>query len=421
MNYEVLMFPFGEGEIKVKIPKRNLLKILKVKDPAGLSEEIKAMENSFQNSIGSKPLCEVVDPYSSVALVISDITRPVPNNKIVPCIIDELNKIPVPNERITIVVATGMHRSNTEAELESMLGKRVLEKVKVINHDAFNEKHLTKIGYTSAGTPLEVNSIVADADIKITTGYIEPHEFAGFTGGRKSILPGVSGINAIKWNHRPEMLSHPNARIGVLRGNPIHEDMVEAAKMLGVDFIVNVILNSKKEITKVVAGDLVEAHLEGVKYYKQHASVRVDELADIVIASSGYPLDRNLYQSVKSIIAAEPFVKENGTIVLLTECRDGVTHRLFYEQLKNSSSPDDLIERIKKVEYSPELDHCYLLAKILKKCNIIIVSPNTSIKEISNLVETMQSVEKALNIAFNSEGREASVLALPFATRIVSK
>lgn len=422
VNSEVVTFPYGESRIEMSLPKRNLLRVFTPKDPAGLKAETWEIRRALLEPVKSQPLYRIVDPHSKVALLVSDITRPIPSYKIVPFILKELGKVPIPYDKITVVVATGMHRSNTEAELESILGKEVLRKVKVINHNAFNKRNLTCVGKTSKGTPLEINGIVFGADAKITTGYIEPHEFAGFTGGRKSILPGVCGIDTINRNHGLEMLNHPRARIGILNGNPIHEDMVEAAKMVGVDFIVNVVLNSRKEIAKVVAGDLVEAHLEGVKFCERYASTRINQLADIVIASSGYPSDINLYQSLKSIVVAESFVKEDGVIILLAECRDGIGPPLFYEWMKTSASADDIIERIRMKGYRADIDHCYLLARILRKCEIIIASPHTSLREINKrLMRTTQSPKKALNIALKKRGEKAGIIALPYTTRIIPK
>jgi nickel-dependent lactate racemase len=319
-----------------------------------------------------------------------------------------------------------MHRSNTEAELELMLGREVLKKVKVVNHNAFDKENLLYVGETSKNTPIWVNKIVFDADVKILTGFIEPHEFAGFTGGRKSILPGVSGIITIDKNHGPEMLNHPKARIGILDGNPINEDMVEAAKMVGVNFIVNVILNSWKKIAKVVAGDLIKAHLIGVKFYEQYGRVKVGEPANIVVASAGYPLDINLYQSVKSLVAAEAFVKKNGVIILFAECVEGVGHQSFFECLKRSTSAEDMLENVNELvkmnTHVAELDHCYLLARILKKCKVIVVSSNPLVKEISeNLIITTESPKKALSMALKWEGKSASITVLPYATRIIPK
>jgi nickel-dependent lactate racemase len=425
MDTLTVRFPFGKTEIKIKLPLKKL-RVIVPREPPTLQNENQEIRMALLKPIKSDFLSEIVNSQSRVALLVSDITRPVSNRKIVPFILRELKKASVRRDKITIVVATGMHRSNTEAELELMLGREVLKKVKVVNHNAFDKKNLIYVGETSKSTPLWVNKIVFDADVKILTGYIEPHEFAGFTGGRKSILPGVSGIATIDKNHGPEMLNHPKARIGILDGNPIHEDMVEAAKMVGVDFIVNVVLNSWKKIAKVVAGDLTKAHSMGVKFYEKYGRVKVGEPADIVMASAGYPLDINLYQSVKSLVAAEAFVKKNGVIILFAECIEGVGHHSFFECLKRSTSAEDMLKNVDKLvktgTHVAELDHCYLLARILKKCKVIVVSLSPLVKEISkNLIITTESPKEALSMALKWEGKSASITVLPYATRIIPK
>jgi nickel-dependent lactate racemase len=316
-----------------------------------------------------------------------------------------------------------MHRANTEVELRSMLGGEVYDKVRVINHNAFRSDNLTGFGETSYGTPLAINEIVAGADVIIATGYIEPHEFAGFTGGRKSILPGVSGIEAIRWNHRLEMLDHPKAKVGTLRGNPIHEDMVEAARKVGLDFIVNVVLNSRKEIVNVFSGDFFNAHLEGVECYRRFASPDFVEQVEVVIASSGYPLDGDLYQSIKSVIAADPFVKDEGYIILLTESKDGLGPGAFGEWMKTIISIDEVEPRIREEGFSPEIDHCYLLAKILRRSKLIVVSSNPILSSIqfSDRLHISDSPEEALKTAFADVGGDAGVIGLPYAPRIVAR
>jgi len=411
--------PYGRGFINLKIPTRNLQEICIPKEQCGLVDEEKEIEVALRNPIKKPPLSTLIDSRDKVVIIIDDITRPTPSYKIIPAI---LNELPVPNENITIIVATGLHRKNTEDELKIILGRDILNKVKVVNHDAFNKKGLVYIGKTSRGTELEINKLVMDADRIITTGHIEPHEFAGFTGGRKSILPGVAGADSINNNHRLENLDHPKAKIGILEGNPIHEDMLEAAKMVDVDFMVNVVLNSKKRITKVVAGDILEAHKCGVEFYRKYAQVEIGEPADIVITSSGYPGDINFYQSVKLIVAAEPFVKEGGIIILLAECEAGFGTDLFYEWMTSFSAPNDVVDRIKREGYHADLDHCYLLGRILEKSDIVVVSPQRSIHKIKKpLIKTTTSPDEAITAALNKKGKGATILVLPYAHRLIPK
>ena len=410
--------PFGKGYRNVTVTEENLQKVYTFTDPPGLEDETREIERSLQDPLQSQPLASLVGPNDTVCILVSDITRPVPSEKIVPAVLRELPH--VPRKNVTVIVATGLHRANTRDELRTMLGPSILDEVRVINHDAFDRKNLDRVGQTSRGTELFINSQVRKADRIIATGYIEPHEFAGFTGGRKSLLPGVSGADTINHNHRLENMAHPKAKIGVLEGNPIHEDAVEAARMAGVDFIVNVVLNRDNRIAHVVAGDLVEAHQQGVDFYNSHARVDIDEPADIVITSSGYPLDINLYQAVKPVIAAEPFVKTGGIIILLAHCEDGFGEDLFHRWMTSFSSPHDVIQRIQKEGYRADIDHCYLLARILEKREIVIVSDQPALREIQDsLIKTTDSIDKALGYGLERKGKHAHIACLPHATRMI--
>lgn len=411
--------PCGKGHVDLELPIRNTREINIPKEPPALEHERKEIQAALRNPIKQQPISSLVGPQDNVAIIVDDITRPTPTHKIVSAILNELKTT---HERITIIVATGLHRKNSKKELETMVGCDILDKVKVVNHDAFKKKGLAHIGETSRGTKLEINRSVRDADRIIATGHIEPHEFAGFTGGRKSILPGVSGFSSINCNHGVENLDHPKAKIGILEGNPVHDDMVEAAKMVGLDFIVNVILNTKKEITKVVAGDFLEAHLGGVEFYRKHHEIEIDRPADIVITSSGYPGDINFYQSIKSIIASEPYVKLAGTIVLLAECRKGFGARSFYEFMTTISSPNEIIDRIRKEGYCADVDHAYLLGRILENNEIIVVSPHQSVHKIKNsLIKTFKSPKEAVEAALRKEGKNATIATVPYAQRIIPK
>ena len=420
MKTKIVQMPYGREFLYIRIPAKNFQKIYTFKEPLGLKDEKKEIEISLRSPIKKHSLSSIIDSKDRVSILISDITRPVPSNKIVPAILNSLEDIPGKN--IIGVIATGLHRSNTKQELKTMLGHDVLKKIKVVNHDAFDKEKLAYVGNTSRGTELEINKLVRNSDKIIATGYIEPHEFAGFTGGRKSILPGVSGSNAINYNHRLENLDHPKAKIGILEGNPIHEDMVEAAKMANVDFIVNVVLNSKKEITKVVAGDMIKAHQEGISFYKKYAQVRIDEPTDIIVTSSGFPLDINFYQAVKSIIAAEPFVVEGGTIILLAKCEKGFGGDMFYKWMTSFSSPADIIKKIQRKGYRADIDHCYLLARILEKKDIIVVSKQQSLQDIKDsLLKVTSSIEKAISYTLNKKGKNSKIAFLPYATHFVPK
>lgn len=420
LNTETIEMPFGKGHLEVRIPTKNLKRIYALQEPPGLADEEKALAAALAHPIESKRLSALIGPQERVCILVSDITRPVPSKRIVTAILRELGS--TPRNNITIVVATGLHRKNTDDELRALLGRGITGEIEVINHDAFAERGLRYAGKTSRGTELYVNVAVSDADKVIATGYIEPHEFAGFTGGRKSILPGICGADSINYNHRLENLDHPRAKTGILDGNPIHEDMVEAARIIGVDFIVNVVLNSKKQIVAVAAGDLERAHEKGVEFCRKHAQVALGESADIVITSSGYPLDINLYQAVKSIFAAEPFARKGGTIILLAECEKGFGTDLFYRWMTSFTSPTQMIHRIKEEGYRADIDHCYFLARILGDKEITIVSPHKHLQEINgSLMKTTDSAEEAIHDALKIRGENSGIALLPYAQRFLPK
>jgi nickel-dependent lactate racemase len=412
--------PFGQTGLDVTIPEENQHIIYTFNNPPGVADEEKAIEKALKNPIQSRPIASLVGSNDTVCILVSDITRPVPSKKIVSVLLRELGH--VPRKNITIIIATGLHRENSQDELEAMLGSTILNDVRVLNHNAFDQKNLEHVGKTSRGTELLINKHVSHSDRIIATGYIEPHEFAGFTGGRKSLLPGVSGVDTINHNHRPDNIDHPKAKIGILEGNPIHEDMVEAARMAGVDFTVNVVLNREGRIASVVAGDLVRAHHQGVEFYRKYAHVDIEQQTDIAITSSGYPLDINLYQALKSVIAAEPFVRVGGVIVLLAQCEDGFGEDLFHRWMTSFSSLQDVIKRIHEEGYRADIDHCYLLARILEKREIIIVSNHPAIQEIQDSwMRTTTSIEEALAYARSRKGKNATIAFLPHSTRMIPR
>ena len=410
-----ISLPFGKQYTTLDIPRRNSLNLLQARDPPVSDRTI---YDALETPIASPHLSEIISPNSKVVILVSDITRPVPTRRILPPILNELAKGSVKPRNISIIVATGLHRENTPSELRTMLGESTVETYSVSNHnaiDATNHKHL---GYSIRGTPINLNRLVCEADIRVATGYIEPHEFAGFTGGRKSILPGVAGIDAINHNHSIQMLTHPKARMGILRGNPVHEDMMEVAACVGIEFLVNVVLNSSHQIANTVTGDMESAHLMGVKFLEQFATVDVAEQTDIVIASSGYPLDFDFYQSIKAAMSAETVVKEGGVIILLAECRDGYGPQAYERLLTAAATPQELSD-LTQANYRADVDHCLFLSRILEKCSVILVTSNPKITFQSSLMTTVTSLSKAFEQAILLTSQSATITALPYAHRMI--
>ncbi|RLI41772.1 nickel-dependent lactate racemase, partial [Candidatus Bathyarchaeota archaeon] len=339
--------PYGKTEVCARIPTRNFLGYIEPKEKPGVADPRAEVERALKKPIGTGPLSEIAKPGDTVAIVVNDATRSTPSYLMLPPLLDELNQAGVKDENITIIFGCGTHRAVRPDEMKKLVGEEVLERVKAVNHD-HKADDLVYIGKTAKfGTKVYVNKIFAEADRRILTGGVELHYYAGYGGGRKNVLPAVSGAETIQSNHA--MLLSPKARTGVLEGNPIHEDMMEAAKLAKVDFILNIVTNSKNELVKAFAGDLEQAFYEGVKLVDAMYKVPIERRADIVIVSpGGHPLDINLYQAYKGVDNALDAVKRGGVIILLAECPEGHGHDVFYEWMTKFNSVKEMEKNIKR-------------------------------------------------------------------------
>jgi len=405
--------PYGKTEVCVRVPTQNFLGLIEPKEKPGVLDARAEIERALKEPVGSKKLSEIVKPEHKVAIVVDDATRPAPSHLMVPPILDELNMDGVKNENITIIFGCGTHKAVKNEEVVRLLDEAVLNRVKAISHDCKAED-LVYVGTTQKhGTKVYLNRIFAEADVKILTGDVCFHYYAGYGGGRKSVLPAVSGEETIKHNHA--MLLHPNAKTGVLEGNPIHEDMVEAAKLAKVDFILNVVTNSKGEVVKAFAGDLEQAFYEGVKVVDDMYRIPVDRKADIVVVSpGGYPADVNLFQAYKGVDSALEVVKRGGVIVLLAECSQGHGNQVFYDWMVKFSDIK-AVEREIKRNFVLGGHKAYYLLKALQNHQIILVSlmPDYYGTNIFKL-KTARAVNDALNEAFKVAGKNAKVWAMPY-------
>jgi len=405
--------PYGKTEVCVRVPTRNFLGSIEPKEKPGVPDARAEVERALKEPVGSKRLSEIVKPEHKVAIVVDDATRPAPSHLMVPPILDELNMAGVKNENITIIFGCGTHRAVKHEEAVRLLGEEVLNRVKTISHD-HKAQDLVYVGTTQKhGNKVYLNRVFAEADVRILTGDICFHYYAGYGGGRKSVLPAVSGEETIKRNHA--MILHPNAKTGVLEGNPVHEDIVEAAKLAKVDFILNVVTNSKGEVVKAFAGDLEQAFYEGVKAVDEMYRVPVDRRAEIVVVSpAGYPADVNLFQAYKGVDSALEVVKRGGVIILVAECPEGHGNQVFYDWMVKF---DDLraVEREIKRNFVLGGHKAYYLMKALQKVQIILVSamPDYYAMNIFKL-KTARAVNDALSEAFNITGKNARVWAMPY-------
>lgn len=340
---------YGKTGLPVNVPDSAI--VIEPRHLPALADDKAAVVAAMRNPLGTPPLKSMVGKGDTVAIVISDITRPTPNHKLVPWIMEELGH--VPRENFVIINGLGTHRANTQEELAGMLGWEIVNTVRIENHDAFDDAKLVRVGRNSYGSEVYFNKTYVEAKFKIVTGFIEPHFFAGFSGGPKGINPGVAGIKTILDFHNAEMIGHPLSTWGVIEGNILQDAATQNCLMAKPDFMLNVTLNGEKQITGVVAGDVIAAHREGCKFVKETAMYAVDEPFDIVVTTnSGYPLDQNLYQTVKGMSAAAQIVKQGGAIISASECSDGVPdHGNYAKILKMRDTAGELLEMICDPEF----------------------------------------------------------------------
>ncbi|HEY5909430.1 MAG TPA: nickel-dependent lactate racemase [Verrucomicrobiae bacterium] len=336
---------YGQGHLAVDLPKGNTT-LIEPSPVAGLADERGAVVAALEKPIAARPLREWIQPGNRVCIVFTDLTRATPNDRLIPWLLDYLAE--VPRENITLLNSVGTHRPNTPAELDRMLTPAAARSHRVLNHDGQALEDLIPLGTTRDGTPALLNRHFVNADVRIVTGFIEPHFFAGFSGGPKGIMPGVAGLQTIMSNHGAANIRDPNATFGITRGNPLWEEMRDIALRPGPSFLLNVTLNEARQITGVFAGDLLAAHRLGCEFVRTSAMQKFDAPFDLVITTnSGYPLDLNLYQGVKGMSAGARVVKPGGTLILACECREGVPAGSSFEGiLRSASAPEEVLTRL---------------------------------------------------------------------------
>jgi nickel-dependent lactate racemase len=403
---------FGKSEVCARIPTRNYLGTIEPEERPGVPDPAAEILRALREPVGSKPLDEIVTPESKIALVVDDFTRPAPSNLMITPLLDELNRLGVKDENIRIIFGCGTHRAVKPEEANRLLGEKIVNRVKTVSNDCKDKEHVY-VGTTKRlGTKVSVQKTFAEADVRILTGDIELHYYAGYGGGRKSVLPAVSSAETIQQNHAH--LLDPNSKTGVLEGNPVHEDMIEAARLAKVDFILNVVTNSKNEIVKAFAGDLEQAFYEGVKLVEEMYKVPIDRRADIVVVSpGGYPMDIDLYQAYKAVDSALEAVKRGGVIVLIAECPEGHGNEVFYNWMIKFKEIKDMEKEIKK-NFVMGGHKSYYLLKALQKAKIIIVSTMPDYYAVNVFkLKTARAVNDAVQEAFSIGGSDAKVWVMP--------
>lgn len=343
---------YGKTGLTISVPKDT--DVLTSRHATGLPDEDEAIRTALLHPIGSIPLRDKVKPGDRVVIVHTDITRATPNDRLLPVLLAELEHAGIRRPDITLLNALGTHRRESETELRRMLGDSLVDRYRCLQHDAWDDANLVSFGETSFGHPVRINRVYAEADVKILTGLIEPHFFAGFSGGPKGVLPSIAGFESVLSNHGREMIGHPKATWGVTAGNPIWEEMREMALRTEPTFLVNVAINTQRQITGIFAGDTLAAHAAGCAFVGAQAFIPIRHLYDVVIATnSGYPLDQNLYQTVKGMSAALRAVRPGGAILMCSACNDGLPdHGGYAELLQEGGSPQGILDMLNRPGFS---------------------------------------------------------------------
>ena len=365
---------YGQAHLTVELPDERTT-VIEPSHTPGLAEERNAVFAALDQPIGAPPLREWIKPGDRICILFTDITRATPNERLIPWLLDYLGG--VPRKQITLLNQLGTHRPNTTAELERMLTPAVVQNYRVVNHEPENPGALVQLGTTRDGTPALINKQVVEADVRIVTGFIEPHFFAGFSGGIKGLVPGVAGLKTVMSNHGAKNIGDPKSTFGVTTGNPLWEDLRDMALRVGESFLLNVSLNEQREITGVFAGDILAAHKAGCEFVRQSAMQKFDAPFDVVITSnSGYPLDLNLYQGVKGMSAGARVVKEGGTLILAAECREGVPAGSPLDKLlRSASSTEEILTMLNTPGFvRPEQWQAHIQALVQRRAKVLVHS-----------------------------------------------
>ena len=366
---------YGQGHLTVDLPDDRATVIEPSHNP-GLPDERSAVIGALQKPISARPIRELIKSTDRVCIAFTDLTRATPNERIIPWLLEHLQGV-VPGRNITLLNQLGTHRPNTRAELEKMLTPKVTANYRALNHEPENPDALVQLGTTRDGTPALLNRHLAEADVRIITGFIEPHFFAGFSGGPKGIMPGCAGLKTVMSNHGAKNIGDPRAAFGITEGNPLWEELRDIALRIGPSFLLNVSLNEQKQITGVFAGDLLAAHKAGCEFVRASAMQKVKSPFEIVVTTnSGYPLDLSVYQGVKGMSAAARIVEERGTIILACECREGVPADSPLDKLlRSASSPEEILAMLATPGFvRPEQWQAQIQALIQRKATVLVYS-----------------------------------------------
>jgi nickel-dependent lactate racemase len=407
---------YGRDGLEVELPDRNLAGILDLRSAPPLPDPEAAIRAAIEQPIGMPPLAELCRGRRTACVVISDITRPVPNATLLPPILDCLEANGFDRDGITILVATGTHRPNEGDELVEMMGPRIASEYRIENHAARDLDAHVWLGHAPLGTPVAVDRRFVEADLRITTALIEPHFMAGYSGGRKSVCPGLCSIETVKVWHGPRFIGHELSDNGRVAGNPVHEDALAAARMARLDFIVDVTIDAQRRITGVFAGEVEAAWLRGVAFVERLVQAPLPAPADIVLTTcAGHPLDLTFYQAVKGMVGALPVVKERGTVLIAARCAEGIGSREFTDILLDNDDIEAFVARTYEPGFFiPDQWEVHELAKALRRAEVLCYTEGIDAATLERcFVTPIPSVEAGLERALRHHGPDARVAVIP--------
>lgn len=406
---------YGKTGLDVTLPDGLGVDIVQPRHVEALADQAGAVRDALRHPIGSRPLRELVKSSDTVAIGCNDITRPTPYQTILPVLLDEVGSIS--DDAITLFIATGTHRANTPEELKAMLGEQMVKRFRIVQNDAYDRDSHAQVGTTASGNEVWIHKEYLRCDVRILTGFIEPHFFAGFSGGGKACMPGLAAAETILRNHCARNMDHPQATWAVTHGNPIWEGIREAALLAGPSFLLNVTLNRDKQITGVFAGDRDAAHERGCAFVKQHAMVSVKAPYDLVISSNaGFPLDLNLYQSVKGMSAAAQIVKKGGAIIVAADCWDGIPeHGQYKKLLFEAAGPASLLEKLRGDECGcRDAWQAQIHASVCQVADVYLFSHNLTDEQIRRaMLRPCRDITRTIEQLLRVYGRDASICMLP--------
>ena len=408
---------YGKTGLEIALPDEANISVVEPKHLEAVTDQFEAVRAALRNPLGSPSLQDLVKPGNTVGIIFYDITRPTPDHIMTPVLLEELEAAGVSREQITLYNATGTHRVNTDGELRTMLGDDVVDSCRIVQNDSNDKDSHVLMGTTPSGNDVWIHKEFVESDLRILTGFIEPHFFAGFSGGGKAIMPGMALLETVMRNHGSHNIDHPKSTWGITHGNPIWEEIHDAAAFVKPSFLLNVALNRDKEITRVFAGDWEQAHEQGCAFVKETAMVPVDEAFDIVITSnSGYPLDLNLYQAVKGMSAASQIVKQGGSIIIAAECWDGIPdHGPYGKILRDAESIEQLLETIRDPDFvMGDTWQAQIQALISQKADVYVYSDGLKNETIrSAMLQPCDSIEKTVGTLRKKYGRDTKICVLP--------